>query len=54
MESARIRSLMTAVHAKVEMNAASYHKFMVILREITGLEDIVQLLKGKESIALSP
>ena len=43
-EVARIRSLIGAVHAKVKINEQNYYIFLDILKEISGLEDVVQLL----------
>ena len=43
-EAARIRSLIEAVHAKVKVNEHNYCIFLEILKEISGLEDVVQLL----------
>ena len=47
IETTRIRALIKAVHAKVEINKEIYYTFLEIVKDITGLEDILQLLQGK-------
>ena len=46
MESTRIRALIHAVDAEVKLNTRNYYKFVTILRELAGLEDIVETLQG--------
>ena len=46
VESTRVRSLINSVLAKVKVNQESYDRFIESLREIGGLEDLVQLLTG--------
>ena len=36
---------MKSVLSQVELNAANYDKFVTILTEISGLQDIVELLE---------
>ena len=49
VETSRIRPVISAVLAKVEMNTDHYYKFLDILQELGGLQDTVQLLQGKLS-----
>ena len=46
VETVRIRPVVGAVLAKVEMNTENYYKFQDILQELGGLQDTVQLLQG--------
>ena len=46
VETVRIRPVVSAVLAKVEMNTENYYKFLGILQELGGLQDTVQLLQG--------
>ena len=41
----KIRALMIAVRAKVEIDPANYHKFLTVLKAISGAEDIGKLLE---------
>ena len=42
----RIRPVINAVKSKVEMDTANYYKFISILKEIPGLQCIIELLEG--------
>ena len=42
----RIRPLINAVMSRVEMDTANYGKFISILKEISGLQSIIDLLEG--------
>ena len=44
VESTRVRSMINAVLAKVKVNPEIYDRLVETLREIGGLEDLVQLL----------
>ena len=46
VESTRIRPMINAVLAKVELNADNYGIFIGILQEIDGIEDTVQYVEG--------
>ena len=41
----RIRALVIAICAKVEIDPANYHKFLAVLKAISGAEDIGKLLE---------
>ena len=43
--SNKLRNLMKSVLSQVELNAANYDKFVAILYEFDGLQDVVQLLE---------
>ena len=47
VETVRIRPVISAVLAKVEMNTENYYKFLDVLQELGGLQDTVQLLQGR-------
>ena len=44
--SMRTRRLIGAVLSQVELNASNYDKFVSVLGEFNGLQDIVQLVEG--------
>ena len=44
-ESNKLRVLMNSVLSQVELNAANYDKFVTVLYEFDGLQDVVQLLE---------
>ena len=44
VESTRIRPMINAVLAKVELNTKNYYTFVGVLREIEGAADIVQYI----------
>ena len=46
VESTRIRPMINAVLAKVELNADNYYIFIGVLQEIDGIEDTVQYVEG--------
>lgn len=41
----KIRVLIAAIHAQVEMKAANYHTFLTVLSAIVGTEGITKILK---------
>ena len=41
----KIRLLMKSILSQVELNAANYDKFVTVLKDISGLQDIVELLE---------
>ena len=43
--SNKLRNLMKSVLSQVELNAANYDKFVTVLNEFDGLQDVVQLLE---------
>ena len=43
--STKIRLLIKSVLSQVELNAANYEKFVAVLREFDGLQEIVELLE---------
>ena len=43
--SSKLRKLMKSVLSQVELNAANYDKFVTVLYEFDGLQDVVQLLE---------
>ena len=45
INSTKIRLLMKSVLSQVELNAANYEKFVTVLREFDGLQEIVELLE---------
>ena len=45
-DSKRIRRLIRAVLSQVKLNPANYDKFVSALRELDGLQDIVQMIEG--------
>ena len=44
-DSNKLRVLMNSVLSQVELNAANYDKFVTVLYEFDGLQDVVQLLE---------
>ena len=44
--SQKIRPLIRAILSRVKLNDSNYDKFVSVLREIPGLQDIVQLVEG--------
>ena len=44
-DTEKMRDLIPAVLAQVEIEPANYHKFMQVLRAISGAKDIVRLLR---------
>ena len=44
--SMRTQRLIGAVLSQVELNASNYDKFVSVLEEFNGLQDIVQLVEG--------
>ena len=51
VESTRIRPMMSALLAKVELNAVMYYIFLGALQEIDGIDHIVQLIDGNHCMA---
>ena len=49
VESGRIRCMINAVLAKVEINTEHFSTFIEILKEIGGQEDLISLLQGMGS-----
>ena len=47
VETSRIRPVIGAVLAKVEMNTDNYCIFLAALLELGGLDDVLQLIEGK-------
>ena len=45
-DSNKLHILMKTVLSQVELNAANYDKFVTVLYEIDGLQDVIQLLES--------
>ena len=43
--SNKCRLLMKSVLSQVELKAANYDKFMAVLKELDGLQDIIEMLE---------
>ena len=45
VNSKKLRLLMKSVLSQVELKAANYDKFLAVLKELDGLQDIIEILE---------
>ena len=45
VSSKKLRLLMKSVLSQVELKAANYDKFVAVLKELDGLQDIIEILE---------